>query len=234
MEQGGNQNQLLLHTVRVAANGICQGVSDTQAVGQRSNALDAVLRRNTKDVTNVIEVLDAAHELVNVWIIWDVSDDLLCSHRVNQHVLGVHKNSAALKWLSTNDGLDKRGFTCAVMADKTVDVARHNVERKVRNSYLGAVLLGEVLDAQYRNNLARCCWRCSCWSWCWCCGWCSRSRGRCGCGCGSSGGCRRCGCRGCSRCGGRYGSVRNRWLWDVVGHVSFLLPSCLSYSHECC
>ncbi len=27
--------------------------------------------------------------------------------------------------------------------------------------------------------------------------------------------------------------VRNRWLWDVVGHVSFLLPIYLSCSHEC-
>ena len=77
MEQGGNQNQLLFHTVRVAANSICQGISDAQAVGQRSNALDAVLRRNTKDVTDVIEVLNAAHKLVNVWVIWNVSDDLL-------------------------------------------------------------------------------------------------------------------------------------------------------------
>ena len=77
MEQGGNQNQLLLHTVRVAANSVCQGIGDAQAVGQRSNALDAVLRRNAKDVTDVIEVLNAAHELVNVWVIWDVSDDLL-------------------------------------------------------------------------------------------------------------------------------------------------------------
>ncbi len=49
---------------------------------------------------------------------------------------------------SANDGLDKRGLTCAVVADKTVDVARHNVER-VRNSYLRAILLGEVLDAQH-------------------------------------------------------------------------------------
>ena len=168
MEQSGNQNQLLLHTVRVAANSVCQGISDAQAIGQRSNALDAILRRNAKDVADVIEVLDATHELVNVWIIWDVSDDLLCSHRVNQHVLRVHEDDAALKWLSTNDGLDKRGFTCAVVADKTVDVARHNVERKVRNSYLGAILLGKVLDAQHGNNLAR-----SRWSWGW--GRCSRS-----------------------------------------------------------
>ena len=77
VEQGGNQNQLLLHTVRVAANSICQGVGDAQAVGQRSNALDAVLRRNAKDVADVIEVLDTAHELVNVWVIRHVSDDLL-------------------------------------------------------------------------------------------------------------------------------------------------------------
>ena len=77
MEQSGNQNQLLLHTVRVAANSVCQGISDAQAVGQRCNALDAVLRRNAENVTDVIEVLNAAHELVNVWVIWNVSDDLL-------------------------------------------------------------------------------------------------------------------------------------------------------------
>ena len=162
VEQGGNQNQLLLHTVRVATNGVCQGISDAQAVGQCCDALDAVLRRNAKNVADVVEVLDAAHELVNVWVIWDVSDDLLCSHRVNQHVLGVHEDDAALKWLSTNDGLDKRGFTCAVVADKTVDVARHNVERKIRNSHLRAILLGEVLNAQHGNNLARCHWSCRC------------------------------------------------------------------------
>ena len=223
MEQGGNQNQLLLHAVRVAANGICQGIGDTQAVGQRSNALDAVLRRNAKNVADVIEVLDAAHELVNVWVIWDVSDDLLGANGVNQHVLGVHEDDAALKWLGTNDGLDKRSFTCAVVADKTVDVARHNVERKVRNGNLGTVLLGEVLDAQHRNNLARCCLSCSCWIWCWI--WCWS----CGCrGCDGSCGCSR---RGWRRW--RYGSVRNGWLWNVVGHVSFLLPIYLSCSHEC-
>ena len=87
MEQGGNQNQLLLHTVRVAANSVCQRISDAQAVGQRSNALDAILCRNAKDVADVIEVLDAAHELVNVRVIWNVSDDLLCANRINQHIL---------------------------------------------------------------------------------------------------------------------------------------------------
>ena len=227
MEQGGNQNQLLLHTVRVATDSICQRVCDTQAIGQRCNTLDAILRRNAKNVTDVIEVLDAAHELVNVWVIWDVSDDLLCSYRVNQHVLGVHKNDTSLKWLSTNDGLDKCGFTCAVVADKTVDVARHNVERKVRNGYLGAVLLGEVLNAQHGNNLARS--RLS-WGWCRCSGSyrCSRSCRR-----RRSGGNSWCGSRrGCGCCR-RYGSIRNGRLWNVIGHVSFLLPSCLSYSHEC-
>ena len=87
MEQGGNQNQLLLHTVRVATNGVCQGISDAQAIGQGCNALDAVLRRNAKNVADVVEVLDAAHELVNVWVIRNVSDDLLSANRVNQHVL---------------------------------------------------------------------------------------------------------------------------------------------------
>ena len=86
MEQGGNQNQLLLHTVRVAANGVCQGVGNAQAVGQRSNALNAILRRNAKNVADVVEVLDAAHELVNVWVIRNIGDDLLSANGVNQHV----------------------------------------------------------------------------------------------------------------------------------------------------
>ena len=99
-----------------------------------------------EDIRDVVEVLDAREELVDVGVVGHVGRHALARERVGPHRLARDADVALVEARYAYDGADKRGFAGAVVADESEDVTRHDIERHVVHGALRAERLDHVVD----------------------------------------------------------------------------------------
>ena len=132
MDPRRDDGELLLHAVRVRADRLRQIARELECVGIRLDARPAFRGRDAENVGNEVQVLDAAHEIVQIRIVRDVGEQPLAGQR-----LGL-------------DGVPAdRDLAGAVVADEAVDLARRDVQAQVVDGPFLAVGLGKMLNVEH-------------------------------------------------------------------------------------
>ena len=139
MKPGGNDGQLLLHTVGIGADGLVQAGCQLEGLRQLIDPLGPLLGGDPKDIRHKIQVLDAGHKIVEVRVIRDVGHLLFAGQGVSLDGHPVHQNLAAVKLQDARHAFQGGGFARAVMSDKAVYLSGVNVQRQIVHSLLVAV-----------------------------------------------------------------------------------------------
>ena len=82
MDPRRDDGELLLHAVRVRADRLTEIARELECVGIRLYARPALRGRDAENVGNEVQVLDAAHEIVQIRIVRDVGEQLLAGQRL--------------------------------------------------------------------------------------------------------------------------------------------------------
>ena len=86
---------------------------------------------DTVDIRNEIEILDSGHKLVDIRVIGNIGDVLFAGQRIFPHRDTIDLNISFLKRKDPADTFDRCGLAGAVMADKTADFSRSDLESKI-------------------------------------------------------------------------------------------------------
>ena len=130
-DKGGNQGQLLPHSVGIAANGRAQVPGQLKGIAELGDTGGALLRRNVIQVGNEIEKVDSLHKLVQVRIVGQEGRDPLGPHRVLFDVVAVNENGPLCKVHHPRHGPQGGGLARSVVADEAINLAGLDVEAQV-------------------------------------------------------------------------------------------------------
>ena len=149
VQPGGYHRQLLLHAVGIGADGLGEILFQLQHGGKAVDALLALLFAHAEDVGDEVQVLYAAHKVVQVRIVRDKGQAALAFQGICAHGYAVHVNLAAVEAQDAHAAFEGGGLAGAVVADKAVDLAGLDVEGQIVHGLLFAVALGKVFDSQH-------------------------------------------------------------------------------------
>ena len=149
MKPGGNDGQLLLHAMRIRSDGLRQGARQFKPTGIFMDAGLAVSLGYTKDVRHEIQVFDACHVFIQVRIVRDVGQDLFDRQRILPDRDPAHADLALVELLDAHDRTQGRCLAGAVMADKTVDLARSDVQTQVIDCLDCSECLRQMFDRKH-------------------------------------------------------------------------------------
>ena len=128
MEPGGNNGKLLLHSVGISGNRLCQISTQFKGVCQFRNSLLSDRGGHPKNITCKVQELNAGHKSVQIRIIRDVGNFLLAGKRIFPNGNAIDPDVTAVKFQNSGAGFQSRGFSGTVMSDKTVNFSRTNVQ----------------------------------------------------------------------------------------------------------
>ena len=140
MQKRGDDRELLLHAVRVAGDRLGQIARQIKKVRVAMNAALPVLLRNAEDIRNKIQVLNAGEKFVEVGVIRDVGDGVICDGFPRD------ENLTAVRLQNAAAGLDGGRLACAVVADEGANLARGDMQRQIAHRELVAEGLCQMVD----------------------------------------------------------------------------------------
>ena len=144
-----DDGELLLHAVRVRADRLTEIARELECVGIRLYARPALRGRDAENVGNEVQVLDAAHEIVQIRIVRDVGEQLLAGQRLGLDGVPADRDLARVKLQDADGRLERRRLAGAVVADEAVDLARRDVQAQVVDGPFLAVGLGKMLNVEH-------------------------------------------------------------------------------------
>ena len=150
----GDNGQLLLHAVGVGGNGLGQIVRQLEPRRVVPDADLPVGGADAEDVGDEIQVLDAAHKVVQVGVVGDVGNLPLAGQRLILDGLTVNGDLPRVELQNAHHRLQRGGLARAVMSDKAVDLAGPDVQAQIIHSPFLAVGLGQMLD--FQHNILSC------------------------------------------------------------------------------
>ena len=137
------------HAVRVASDGLGQVVGQFKGVRVAADALLPLALADAENVRHKVQVLDAAHKVVQVRVVGYVGNFALAGQRIVLDGHAVHPDLAAVKLQNAAAGLDGGGLACAVVADKAVDLALFDVQAQIIHRFFLSVELGQMFDFKH-------------------------------------------------------------------------------------
>ena len=150
MQKRRRHGEFLLHAVRVRTDERTQVALDAEHAAVALDALFAQRLVHAVDVRNEVQVLDARQKVVQVGVVGYVRRDLLAGHRLRFYGMPVDVNFAFVEGQNARHGAQRGGFAGAVLADKTVNVARaHRKGEVVDRLFRLAVRFGKALNVEY-------------------------------------------------------------------------------------
>ena len=149
MDPRGDDGELLLHAVRIRADGLTEVARELERIGQRLDARPALRRRDAENVGDEVQVLDAAHEIVQVGVIGDVGQLPLAAEGVCADGPAADENVARVKLQDADGGLERRRLAGAVVPDEAVDLTRRNAQAQIVDGFFLAVGLGQMLNVKH-------------------------------------------------------------------------------------
>ena len=159
MDPCRDDGELLLHAVRVRADGLTEIARELKRIGIRLDARPALRSRDAEDVGNEVQVLDAAHEIVQVRVVRDVGEQLLAGQRLGFDRVPADRDLARIKLQDTDGRLERRRLAGAVVADEAVDLARRDVQAQIIDGLFLTISLGKMLNIEHgvsSRSLRRC------------------------------------------------------------------------------
>ena len=149
MDPRGDDGELLLHAVRIRADRLTEIARELKCVGIRLDARPALRSRDAEDVGNEVQVLDAAHEIVQVRVVRDVGKQLLAGQRLGLDGVPADRDLARVKLQDADGRLERRRLAGAVVADEAVDLARRDVQAQIVDGLFLTISLGKVLNIEH-------------------------------------------------------------------------------------
>ena len=131
MDQGGKQRQLLLHSMGIGGDEIPQGRRDLKCFCVLLDPLLPVLCPNGKDIGNEIQILNACKVLIQIRVIRDVGNLALAGKGVFPYILSANLYGPGIKVLNAGDTFECGRFPCTIVANKSVNIPRRNVQAQV-------------------------------------------------------------------------------------------------------
>ena len=122
-----DDGELLLHAVRVRADRLTEITRELECVGIRLDARPALRGRNAENVGNEVQVLDAAHEIVQIRIVRDVGEQLLAGQRLGLDGVPADRDLARVKLQDADGRLERRRLAGAVVADEGAELRRAGI-----------------------------------------------------------------------------------------------------------
>ena len=148
----GDDRQLLFHAVGVGGDGLGQIGGQLEPVPHGPDHLLSLRGGNGEDVRDEVQILDPAHEVVEIGIVRDVGDGPLDRHGILTHGRPVHADLPAVKGQNPRHGLQGGGLTRSVVADEAADFPRRDAQRQVVHSPLSAVGLYQMIDLKHVDS----------------------------------------------------------------------------------
>ena len=127
-------------------------LKETNRQANTRQIVDALLphaRLHAEDVSDKVQVLDAAHEVVEVGVVRDVGQTVLGLQRVLADGDAVDIDLALVKVQDADRGFQGRGLAGAVVADEAVDLARRDVQAQIVYGDLVAEGFCQMFDTQH-------------------------------------------------------------------------------------
>ena len=168
VQPGGNNGQLLLHTVGIGGDGGRKVACQLEQIAVFLYAFLPLCRVNAENIRDEVQVLNPRHKVVEIRVVRNISKTLFAGDRVLADGDAADQDVAGIKPQNSRNGFQRSGFSGAVMADKTVDFARQDVQRKIIDRGFVPVGLGQMLNLQhvifllfmgaalYRNAAVKC------------------------------------------------------------------------------
>ena len=135
--------------MRVRADGLTEIARELKRIGIRLDARPALRGRDAEDVGNEVQVLDAAHEIVQIRIVRDVGKQLLAGQRLCFDRVTANRDLARVELQDADGRLERRRLAGAVVADKAVDLARRNVQAQIIDGLFLTISLGKMLNIEH-------------------------------------------------------------------------------------
>ena len=133
MHQGAANVDATLHTSGVRAYLVLAAVGQRQLLQHFSRANRRRLRRESRELAPESQVLFGGQFFVERDFLGDNAHALLRSRRVLGKVDAVHEDRALVGSEQATDHFDRGGFACSVGAKQSVDFARVDLQRDVRD-----------------------------------------------------------------------------------------------------
>ena len=153
----GDDGELLLHAVRIRADGLTEVGRELERIGQRLDARPALRRRAAENVGDEVQVLDAAHEIVQIGVVGDVGQLPLAAEGVGADGPAADENVARVKLKDADGCLERRRLAGAVVPDEAVDLARRDAQAQIVDGLFLAVGLGQMLNVKHGDpSCGRC------------------------------------------------------------------------------
>ena len=154
MQPRGDDGQLLLHAVGVGGDGLGQIVRQLKAGCVVPDTRLPVIGADAENVRDEVQVLDTAHEVVQVGVVGDVRDLPLAGQRLRLDGFSVNGDLPGVELQNPHHRLQSGGLARAVMSDKAVDLAGPDVQAQVVHGLFFAVGLCQMLD--FQHNVLSC------------------------------------------------------------------------------
>ena len=152
VHERADEHELLAHAMRIRRHQVAERRGEAQPVGIRLDALAPHVGRHRVKVGDVVQVLDARKEFVDVRIVGHVRRDALARERVRPHRLPRNADVALVEPGHAHDGADERRLARAVVPDEPEDVTRHDLQRHAVDRPLRPERLHDVLHHQNRRG----------------------------------------------------------------------------------
>ena len=123
VKKGGDECQLLLHAVRVGANGLCQIFCDFKQIGISADPFLPFPLRNSVNIRDKIEIADSGEKIVKIRIVRNIGQFLFAGDGLFADRKPADFHAALLEAEDTAAAFYGRGFTGPVMSDKAENLS---------------------------------------------------------------------------------------------------------------
>ena len=128
MNKGGNKGKFLFHSVGICVNGLSQILGQLKHIGEFGDSLFPVCLRNTVDIRNKINILNARKEFVEIRIVGNI-----CHHFLALNWVLLYGNTSdiyfsVIEFHYSRAGFYGGGLSRSVMTYESIDLSRLNMQ----------------------------------------------------------------------------------------------------------
>ena len=140
--------------MRVAGHSAAQVLCEIKGPGVEPYAFLPLPGGDVIEIGDQVQVLDAAHELIQIRVIGKKGGDGLGGHWFCAHIVAVDSDGSLGKAHHAGHCPEGCGLTCAIVADKAANLSGGDVKVQIPHSgFAAGIGFGVVCDVQHGSAL---------------------------------------------------------------------------------